>query len=309
MEEGMMRELGVPFYGVAAGKMRRYFSLQNLWDWCKVPVGIVQAWRHVRHVQAKVVFSKGGYAALPVVIGAWMARVPVIIHESDVRPGLTTRLCSHFADKICISWEETKRYLPVRKLMLTGVPIRSSLLQGDATTGRKELGIPNTLPLLMVAGGSLGAGDINDFIAGQLPWLLQNWNIYHLTGAGKAVSTTASGAGLYIQREFDPHFENALAAAEVVLSRAGTTALAEFAALGKKVILIPLPLDRSRGDQIDNARAYAAQFPTTRVIDQEHLTETRLRIALEELHAAPKPTPHKTKATEQIASLLLGYEG
>lgn len=308
MEEGMMREQGVPFYPIMAGKMRRYFSFQNMVDWFKVPVGCVQAYGHMLRVRPKVVFSKGGYVSVPVAIGAWLARVPLIIHESDVRPGLATRICSKFATKVCVSWEETRSYLPGKEVVLTGVPVRENLLTGDAALGREALSLKNDLPLLLVTGGSLGASDINDFVAAQLPELLNHWNVYHLTGKGKKVDTAASGHGMYVQQEFDAAAEDKMAAADVIVSRAGTTALAEFAAMGKKVLLIPLPADRSRGDQLDNAAAYAHQFPaSTRILEQDQLTRETFTAALGELLAAPASAPQTTKATEQIASLLVKY--
>lgn len=307
----MMHQEGVQFLPIMAGKMRRYFSLRNVIDWFKIPVGFFQAFAHIRRLRPAVVFSKGGYVALPVVYAAWLARVPVIIHESDVRPGLTTRLSSKVASVICISWEATRRFFPKHnKIVLTGVPVRASLLEGDAATGRHVLGIINELPLLLMTGGSLGAGDLNDFLRAQLPGLLEHWNVYHQTGKDKGAEVDVKGAGQYIQQEFaGDGYEHVLAAAEVIFSRAGTTALAEFAALGKKVLLTPLPLDRSRGDQIDNAEAFLTQFPdTTRILHQEELTAETFQQALAELLTAPKPRPAKTKATEDILSLLLNYQ-
>lgn len=311
MEEEMMQELSVPFYGIMAGKLRRYFSMENVRDWFKIPVGCFQALQILRKLQPKVVFSKGGYVAFPVVVAAWILRIPVVIHESDVRPGLTTKLCSRFATTICLSWEETRQYLQGKDIRITGVPVRTSLLEGNRAKGRVSLGIANDLPLLMVTGGSLGASDINTFIQEQLDWILEQWNVYHLTGKGKELpQPELQKPGKYIQREFDggDGYSDRLAAADVIISRAGTTALAEFAALGKKVLLIPLPKDRSRGDQIDNAAAYVAMFSdTARVLQQEELSQASAGLALHQLREAPSQTEHTTRATAEIASLLETY--
>jgi len=312
MEEAMAKDAGLPFFGIWAGKFRRYLSLRNGIDWLKIPVGILMAIMYMLQIRPRVLFSKGGYVSVPVVLAAWLLRVPVVIHESDVRPGLATRICSRFATTICVSWEATRQYFPHHAdVRVTGVPIRAELLLGDRTQGRAHLGITNDLPLLMVMGGSLGAADINTFLWESLPLLLKEWNVYHLTGTGKNASPAPmqETKGMYIAQEFsDAAFADCLAAADVIFSRAGTTALAEFAALGKRLILCPLPADRSRGDQIDNAAAYKAMYPASTIVHPQQTLNTKLLLeSLRQLRAVAEPPRKKEEATQLVASFL--FEG
>lgn len=310
MEETMARDAGMDFLGIHAGKMRRYLSFQNVIDWFKIPLGILEALVHLLRLRPSCIFSKGGYVSVPVVIAGWMLRIPVVIHESDVRPGLATRLCSRFARTICVSWEATRGQFAWHKdVRLTGVPIRAELLEGSANRGRTHLSLTGDLPLLMVIGGSLGAADLNAFVRASLPELLLSWHVYHLTGKGKQepAPTLEDAKGSYIAQEYsDDAYADCLAAADVIFSRAGTTALAEYEALGKKLLLCPLPADRSRGDQIDNAHSYLAQHPkSTRILEQQDFSTARLLADLTVLKEAPLPTKNSTGAREGIAALLL----
>lgn len=310
MEEGMAREAGLRFFGIHAGKMRRYLSIRNGIDWFKIPLGTLEALLHLLRLRPACIFSKGGYVSVPVVVAGWLLRIPIVIHESDVQPGLATRLCSRFARTVCLSWEATRGHFSWhRDVRLTGVPIRAELLEGKAQDGRAHLGLTEDLPLLMVIGGSLGALDLNTFVCEALPELLPSWHVYHLTGKGKKETqpNRGTGKGRYIAQEYsDEAYADCLAAAEVIFSRAGTTALAEYDALGKKLLLCPLPADRSRGDQIDNAKSYLAKHPeSTRILPQEDFATERLLADLTALQGAPLPTKHSTGAREGISALLL----
>ncbi len=252
------------------------------------------------------VFSKGGYVSVPVILSAWILHIPVIIHESDIRPGLATRLGAKFASHICISWESSRQYFPGKQnISFSGIPVDDSLLQGNAETPRRVHGF-DAKPILLIMGGSLGAQAINTLIWTHLHVLLENWNITHLTGRGK-LNTALSGTMGYTQLEFiREELADTLASAEVIISRAGATALAEFEYLGKKVLMIPLPLRSSRGDQIDNGREFHERYPkSTQLIMEEEVTWGKVETSIDFLAMAPIPSPQMSCAVTCIVPILV----
>lgn len=259
VEKGMIEKIGVRFEGVKCGKMRRYFSWQNFKDLFKVPVGIWQAKKVLREFGADVIFAKGGYVSVPVVIAAKKLGVPVILHESDLSPGLANKICLKYANKFCISFEESKSHVAekyLKKVVYTGALVRDSVLWGTAEAGRKFTGLNSHRPVLLIMGGSQGAMQINDLVRASLDELLKKFQIVHITGRGNIdIGTKRPG---YVQYEFlEKHMKDVYEMCEMVITRGGANSLFEIAILKKKALIIPLGTDGSRGEQWQNAQIFA----------------------------------------------------
>ena len=273
LEERLVTSLGTPFFSVRTGKLRRYFSLANLTDALRIPIGIVQAFVILGRVRPDVVFSKGGFVAFPVVFAAWLRRIPVVAHESDLTPGLANRLSLPFVATLCVSFEGTRA--AARRVVHSGTPIREALLNGDASRGCDMAGLPGERPMLVVVGGSLGAQRLNEVTRAALPELTETFEVLHVCGTGHLDPDLDSTPG-YVQREFvSAGWGDILATAAVVVSRSGANALHELLTLGKPNLLVPLPTTASRGDQIENA-AYAAERGYSTVLPEADLTPETL---------------------------------
>ncbi len=285
IEREMISALGVPYYPVASGKLRRYFSWQNFIDPLLILWGVLQSLVLCFRLRPEVVFSKGGFVSVPVVVAAWLLRVPVISHESDVTPGLANRLTYPFCRKICVTFDATVPFLPGGKVKVTGTPVRQSLVTGDAEAGLAFLGFSGEKPILLVFGGSLGAAMINNQTRRVLSRLIQTFDVVHVVGNGN-LDTSVEVLGYpqsypqsylqsylesYVQKEFiREQFGHVLAAAAVVVSRAGANSLYELLMTRKPHLLIPLGKAASRGDQLDNARVFA-ELGFSRVLYEEAL--------------------------------------
>ena len=189
IEKKLIEELNIPYYGISTGKFRRYFDIKNLTDPFRVLRGMSQARKLMKKLRPDVVFSKGGFVAVPVVRGAGKCHIPAIIHESDMTPGLANKLCAKYATKICCNFPETVSTLPDGKGILTGSPIRKDLLSGDKVAGLKLCNFNTSKPVLMVIGGSLGALHVNEAIREILPELLRKYQVIHVCGKGKVDPT------------------------------------------------------------------------------------------------------------------------
>jgi UDP-N-acetylglucosamine--N-acetylmuramyl-(pentapeptide) pyrophosphoryl-undecaprenol N-acetylglucosamine transferase len=257
MDRSLVEKAGVEFYGIPAGKLRRYLSLSNILDVFKVAAGIARAFFLLRRLQPVVVFSKGGYVTVPVVLAARFLRIPAVSHESDAEPGLATRINSRFSNRILVSFSETVNFIPeaVRgKVEVSGNPVRSSLFSGNKSRGLEKAG-HGTKPVLLVLGGSQGARQINTLIEACLESLLAEFRIVHQHGSWDDPPEPVSG---YLPFDFiGEDLADFIAAAEIVVCRAGASTLWELAALGKPSVLIPLGTGSSRGDQQTNARIFA----------------------------------------------------
>jgi UDP-N-acetylglucosamine--N-acetylmuramyl-(pentapeptide) pyrophosphoryl-undecaprenol N-acetylglucosamine transferase len=273
IEREMIGALGIPYYSVASGKLRRYFSWQNFIDPFFILWGLVQSVALCLRLRPDAVFSKGGFVSVPLVVAAWLLRVPVISHESDVTPGLANRLTYPFCRRICVTFEATARYLPKGKVNVTGTPVRRALVSRDAAAGLEFLGFSGQKPVLLVFGGSLGAATINNQTRRVLTVLVQDFDVVHLVGHGNLDSAIASPG--YVQKEFiGDQFGDVLAAATVVVSRAGANSVYELLMTRKPHLLIPLGKSASRGDQLDNARVFA-DLGLSRVLYEEALTSDK----------------------------------
>lgn len=275
IEKDLIGDMGIPYHGISSGKLRRYFSLKNFTDPFRVIKGFSEASALMKSLNPDIVFSKGGFVAAPVVIAAGRKKIPAIIHESDMSPGLANRLCFSSAVKVCCNFPETIEKLPKNKAVLTGSPIRDELKTGDKEAARRFTGFADNKPVIMVIGGSLGALSVNIAVRSILPELLRDFNVIHLCGKGKTDKSYEKTDG-YVQYEYiKDELKDLFALADIVISRAGANAICELLALEKPNILIPLPAGSSRGDQMLNARSFEKQGYSV-VIDEDELTKELL---------------------------------
>lgn len=261
--DGIEREIveheGIPFHPIASGKLRRYFDLKNFKDPFRVMVGVGQAYRLLRRIKPHIVFSKGGFVSVPVIVACRLAGIPVISHESDFTPGLANKISMPFASRICVTFPETLRYVRSDKAECTGLPIREQILQGTAVRGISMCDFHTQKPVLLVMGGSLGAQRINQAVRESLETLLERYQIIHICGKGH-IEPALTGKRGYKQFEYvKDELPDLLAASDLVVSRAGSTSIFEFLALNKPMLLIPLSRAASRGDQILNANSFRSQ--------------------------------------------------
>ncbi|MDD6046188.1 MAG: undecaprenyldiphospho-muramoylpentapeptide beta-N-acetylglucosaminyltransferase [bacterium] len=271
----------ITYHVISSGKLRRYFSWKNFTDPFRVLRGMFQARRIMREVKPAAVFSKGGFVSVPVVIAAHGKHIPVVTHESDYTPGLANKINAKFADKICVTFEDTLSHVGAKGVH-TGTPIRPELYEGDKERGLSFLGFDDKKPILLVMGGSLGAAAVNDAVRAALPKLLLSYDIVHLCGKGKVEESLAQPG--YRQFEYvNEELPDVFAATDIVVSRAGANAVFEFLALSKPALLIPLPRSASRGDQILNA-GYFARKGFAMVLEQESLTPETLLDAVNDLY-------------------------
>jgi len=277
-KEGPEREFAqnknIPFKGVSVGKIRRYFSWQNIVDFFKIPRGIIQAFSIVRKFKPDKVFGKGGYVSVPGVLASWLLHRPIIIHESDSTPGLANRFLSHFATKIAISFEESEKYFPKDKCVLTGNPIHSEIPEGSKERGFSYFKLSKDKPIIFVTGGSQGARAINEIAKKAMPELLKICQVIHQAGIQNSkFKIQSSKNAAYRQYGFlkSKEMADAYAIADLIIARAGSNTLFELAALGKPSILIPLPTS-AQNHQLRNARIFE-ESGGAQVILQKDLTQ------------------------------------
>jgi len=283
IEKKLVEGAGISYDGISSGKLRRYFDLKNFSDPFRVIKGYTEARKLLKRYRPDVVFSKGGFVAVPVVLAAKHYKIPTIIHESDMTPGLANKICIPSAARVCCNFPETLEYLPKEKAVLTGSPIRQELLQGDRLTGLQYTGLSASKPILLVIGGSLGSVAVNQAVRQALPKLLKKYQVIHICGKGHLEESLIERTG-YVQYEYvDAPLRHLFAAADVILSRAGANSICEILALRKPNVLVPLSAAASRGDQILNARSFEKQG-FSKVLEEEHMTAETLYQAIEDTY-------------------------
>lgn len=312
MERKLIEATGIPYDGISSGKLRRYFDIKNFSDPFRVLKGYGEALKLMKKYKPDVVFSKGGFVAVPVVLAAKHYRIPTIIHESDMTPGLANKLCIPSAQKVCCNFPETLNYLPKEKAVLTGSPIRAELLQGDRLSGLQYTHLSADLPVLLVIGGSLGSVIVNTAVRKLLPRLLSQFQVIHICGKGNLDEDLIGTKG-YVQYEYvDAPLKHLFAASDLVLSRAGANSICEILALRKPNILIPLSAAASRGDQILNAESFKKQGFST-VLEEEALSEDTLYQAITETYENRAAFIHNMEqsplgnAVETVVRLIESY--
>lgn len=283
IEKKLIEEMGIPYYGISSGKLRRYFDPKNFTDPFKVLKGYQEARKLLKKLKPDVVFSKGGFVTVPVVIAAKHRKIPAIIHESDMTPGLANKLCIPSAVKVCCNFPETVDKLPSDKAVLTGTPIRQELLNGNKLAALKFTGLKPDKPVLMVIGGSLGSVAVNTAVRQILPELLKDFQVVHLCGKEKLDESLTSLDG-YVQYEYiKKELADLFALSDIVISRAGANAICEISALKKPNLLIPLSANASRGDQILNARSFE-KLGYSKVLEEEELNNEILMKTIRDLY-------------------------
>ena len=266
----------LPYHSISSGKLRRYFSMKNFTDPFKVLAGVMQALSIIKKVKPTVIFSKGGFVSVPVVVAAKLANIPVVVHESDVTPGLANKIALPFASHIFTVFKETLKHLPSDKSTNTGSIIRQQLFEGNKARGLAYCGFTEEKKVLLVMGGSLGSVVINDALRENLKNLLKDYQIIHLCGKGNFDERYANIEG-YKQFEYvTAELPDLLYAADFIVSRAGSNSIFEFLALHKPMLLIPLSAAKSRGDQILNARLFKKQG-FAHVLDEDTMTKETLQ--------------------------------
>lgn len=302
MERKLIEQCNIPYYGIASGKLRRYFDWKNFSDPFKVLKGYGQARRLLRKLKPDVVFSKGGFVSVPVVMAAKRRKIPAIIHESDLTPGLANKLAIPHAWKVCCNFPETLKYLPKEKAVLTGSPIRRELLSGDKSRGFTYCGLEPGKPVILVIGGSAGSQFINELVRHILPDLLKTYQVVHLCGKGK-LEDSLKGTKGYAQFEYiNQELRDIFVMADLVVSRAGANAICELLALHKPNILIPLSAAASRGDQILNAHSFEKQG-FSMVVEEENLSDVVLINAIKDLFQNRKKYIDTMSGSKQLNSV------
>lgn len=283
IEKKLIEDYRIPYYGISTGKLRRYFDVKNFTDPFRVAKGFAEAKKILKTLKPDIVFSKGGFVSVPVVRAAATLKIPCIIHESDMTPGLANNLCIPVAWKVCCNFPETMQNLPAEKAVLTGSPIREELTKGNREKGLEMCGFHAAKPVIMVIGGSLGAAGVNKLVREALPKLLEDFQVVHICGKEKIDNLLLNTKG-YKQFEYvKEDLKDLFAMADIVISRAGANAICELLALRKPNLLIPLPAHASRGDQILNAKSFEAQG-FSMVADEDYLTAITLTEKVHELY-------------------------
>ena len=302
IERKLIEGAGIPYDGISSGKLRRYFDLKNFSDPFRVAKGYFEALRLMKRYKPDVVFSKGGFVAVPVVLAAKHYKVPVIIHESDMTPGLANKICIPSAAKVCCNFPETLKYLPKDKAVLTGSPIRAELLEGDRKAGLSYAHLTEDKPVLLIIGGSLGSVAVNTAVRKILPQLLNTFQVIHICGKGNLDESLIGTEG-YVQYEYiKQELADLFALSDIVISRAGANAICELNALKKPNLLIPLSANASRGDQILNARSFERQG-FSMVLEEEEITESTLLNAIRELYQNRESYVHAMSESSHMNSI------
>jgi UDP-N-acetylglucosamine--N-acetylmuramyl-(pentapeptide) pyrophosphoryl-undecaprenol N-acetylglucosamine transferase len=297
---------GIPFAGVASGKLRRYFDPRNFTDPLRVAQGVGQAYALARRFQPRVAFSAGGFGAVPPMLAARLVGARTLIHQQDVEPGLANRILAPLADTITVSLPTSAAHF--RRAVVTGNPVRSEVFQADPREAYLRLDLEAGAPLLVVTGGGTGALGLNRLVAAAAPRLIEVFQVLHLTGRGRGVPPEIDSPR-YRQVEFlVEEMPHVLAAATVVVSRAGMGTLTELAALARPTLVVPLP----DSHQHANAEAFA-RLGAIEIADQAALTPDTLTNRLLSLLADPErrerlgrslATSMPRHAADRIATLI-----
>lgn len=312
IERSIIEGENIKYNIITSGKLRRYFDIKNFSDPLKVVKGIFEAKNIIKREKPNIVFSKGGFVSVPVVIAAYLNKVPVIAHESDITPGLANKLATPFCTKICVTFPESLKAIKGDKGIITGTPIREELFKGSKIKGCKICGFLDEKPILMIIGGSLGSKVINDAIRNNIKTILKKYNVIHICGKDNLDNELNNLKG-YKQFEYvKEELTHLMAAADIFVSRAGANVIFELLALNKPNVLIPLSAKASRGDQILNARSFEASGYSV-VIQEEELHDEILLEKINDIYINKDKFINKMKSSsasngvDNIISLIKKY--
>lgn len=305
IEKKIAKEEKINFQSIMVGKYRSYFSLMNIVDLFKTLIGVFQAFKIINQYKPDIIFAKGGYVTFPILFGAKLKKIPVILHESDAIMGKTNIWASKFAKAICVGFPIENYQSKTKKYIYTGTPIRKDFLS--------EVAFTKKMPILLITGGSQGAHAINETIANILPKLIKSYEIYHLCGQKDFLKLKQKFNLInYHLAPFDSRIDILMRKADLIISRAGANTLNELSALKKAAILIPYPF-ASRGHQLANAKIYASSR-AAEMIEEKNLTgdilldmierlmnnEARRRVLIENIGEYYKPN-----ASEEIIKQIM----
>ena len=307
IEKKLIADFDIPYYGISTGKLRRYFDVKNFTDPFRVVKGFSEAKKILKQIKPDIIFSKGGFVSVPVVRAAASLKIPCIIHESDMTPGLANKLELPKASRVCCNFPETKDMFPEGKAVVTGTPIRKELFNGNAVDAINFCGFTDNKPVILIVGGSSGSAVINKAIRENIDKLLERFNVIHLCGKGNLDHSLDNKSG-YVQYEYiKKELSSMLALADLVISRAGANAICELLALRKPNILIPLSAAASRGDQILNAESFK-KSGYSYVIKEEELSSETLFAAIDDVYNNKQTyieTMEKSNLTDST-SIIIG---
>ncbi len=272
-ETGIEKELiakieGVKYYAIKTGKLRRYFSWQNLKDMFKIPVGVCQAAAIIHKEKPDIIFSKGGFVSFPVVVGGFLNHRKIFMHESDLTPGLANKMSLPFVSKFFTTFIDTVKYVRTpQKVCYIGPVLSDRLKNGDKNKALQMCNFNTEKPIVMFVGGSLGAQSLNKAVLQNIDALLQKFQIIHICGKGQKTDLERQG---YAQFEFvDKEFKDLLAATDIVVTRSGSNAIFEFWSLNIPMLLVPLPSNASRGEQTSNAKNFRSKGFAEILLDKD----------------------------------------
>lgn len=312
IEKEIITNENIPYFEISSGKLRRYLDAKNFTDGFRVVKGVADAHRILSKEKPDIVFSKGGFVAVPVVMAASMMGIPVIAHESDITPGLANKLSQKFVTKMCVTFPESAKYIKDDKAVITGTPIRAEISNGSKEKAKEICGFTSNKEVILIIGGSLGSKIINDTIRESLDELLKSFNIIHLCGKGNLDESLINKEG-YKQIEYaSEELPDLFAVSDYIISRAGANSIFEFLHLQKPNLLIPLSRKASRGDQILNAESFE-KHGYSLVIDEDELSREKLLTKLGELVSNKNMYINNMKnssfgnGVEKIMELILKY--
>lgn len=305
IEKELITDININYYEISSGKLRRYIDLKNVTDIFRVVKGIGDAFLILKKLKPSIVFSKGGFVSVPVVAAAAILKIPVVAHESDITPGLANKLSVPFTNAVCAAFPEACSHIG-KKSVLTGTPIRQVLFKGRKEKGLSKCGFNKDKPVLLVMGGSLGSVKVNEALRNSLSTLLTSYQIVHLCGKGNIDKKLNDVKG-YKQFEYvSKELADVFACSDLVISRAGANSIYEFLALKKPMLLIPLSVSASRGDQILNAESFKKQG-FAKVLEEEDLTGNTLINSINELYENREDyisAMSKTKLTNGVEEVM-----
>jgi len=272
----------IHYHGISSGKLRRYFDVQNFTDPFRIIKGYFQARKILKQIKPSVVFSKGGFVTVPVVVAAKHLNIPVVIHESDFTSGLANKIALPFATTMCTTFQEAAQEAG-NKGVVTGSPVRPSILEGDPERGRIICGFEVGRPIVLIMGGSSGALAINNCIDEALEEMLEKYQVIHIRGLSNVKNELEDKSGYRQFGYVNEELAHLIACADVIVSRAGANAIFEFSSLYKPMLLIPLPTNASRGDQMHNAK-YFERSGYAKLLRQQFLSVTSLLEGIKDVY-------------------------
>lgn len=275
IENELIQDLNINYHAISTGKLRRYLDLENIKDGFRVIKGVTDSIKIIKKIKPDVIFSKGGFVSVPVVIAGYLNKIPIIIHESDISPGLANKICIPLAKRVCVTFPETLSKIPKNKAILTGSPIRNEIFEGSKDEGLKICGFTRKKPVILVMGGSLGSATINASVRSILPELTKNYQILHICGKNNVDKNMLNKKGYYQLEYAKDELKHFLSASDLILSRSGSNAICEILSLKKPNLLIPLSKKASRGDQILNAKSFKKQG-FSKILFEEDITPNTL---------------------------------